>query len=202
MMQDKCKKCRRAVEKLFLKGERCFTPKCAVARKPYAPGPATKSGKTRRISTTEYGVKLRENQKIKFSYGLRTRQFENYIKEAENKAGGGDVKAALYGFLESRLDNVVFRMGLTDSRSIARQIVTHGHVLVNNRRVDIPSYKVSVGNKISIRPQSSAKTVFKDIDIKIKKYNPPIWLKLDKTKKEGEIIGIPATVDVSVAAKV
>lgn len=199
MLENKCKKCRRAVEKLFLKGERCFTPKCAVARKPYAPGPATKSGKTRRISTTEYGVKLRENQKIKFSYGLRTKQFENYIKEAKNKAGGGDVKAALYGFLESRLDNVIFRMGLTDSRSIARQIVTHGHVLVDNRRVDIPSYKVSIGNKINIRPQSSAKAVFKDIDIKIKKYNPPIWLKLDRIKKEGEIVGTPTIVGVSSA---
>jgi len=192
MMQDKCKKCRRVGEKLFLKGERCFGPKCALARKPYPPGPATKSGKTRRASSTEYGIKLREKQKIKFSYGLRTRQFDNYAKEAENKAGGGNVMAALYSFLESRLDNVVFRMGLTDSRSVARQIVTHGHVMVNGRRVDIPSYRISVGSKITVRPQSAVKAVFKDIDAKMKKYNPPVWLKLDKTKKEGEIIGMPA----------
>ena len=191
-MQDKCKKCRRVGEKLFLKGERCFGPKCALARKPYPPGPATKSGKTRRASSTEYGIKLREKQKIKFSYGLRTRQFDNYAKEAENKAGGGNVMAALYSFLESRLDNVVFRMGLTDSRSVARQIVTHGHVMVNGRRVDIPSYRISVGSKITVRPQSAVKAVFKDIDAKMKKYNPPVWLKLDKTKKEGEIIGMPA----------
>jgi len=192
MMQDKCKKCRRVGEKLFLKGERCFGPKCALARKPYPPGPATKSGKTRRASSTEYGIKLKEKQKIKFSYGLRTRQFDNYTKEAENKAGGGNVMAALYSFLESRLDNVVFRMGLTDSRSVARQIVTHGHVMVNGRRVDIPSYRISVGSKITVRPQSAVKAVFKDIDAKMKKYNPPVWLKLDKTKKEGEIIGMPA----------
>ena len=192
MMQDKCKKCRRVGEKLFLKGERCFGPKCAITRKPYVPGPATKSGKTRRASSTEYGIKLRERQKIKFSYGLRTRQFDNYTKEAENKAGGGNVMAALYSFLESRLDNVVFRMGLTDSRSVARQIVTHGHVMVNGRRVDIPSYRISVGSKITVRPQSAVKAVFKDIDAKMKKYNPPVWLKLDKTKKEGEIIGMPA----------
>ena len=192
MMQDKCKKCRRVGEKLFLKGERCFGPKCALARKPYPPGPATKSGKTRRASSTEYGIKLKEKQKIKFSYGLRTRQFDNYAKEAENKAGGGNVMAALYSFLESRLDNVVFRMGLTDSRSVARQIVTHGHVMVNGRRVDIPSYRISVGSKITVRPQSAVKAVFKDIDAKMKKYNPPVWLKLDKTKKEGEIIGMPA----------
>lgn len=191
MMQDKCKKCRRAGEKLFLKGERCFGPKCAIVRKPYIPGPATKSGKTRRASMTEYGIKLREKQKVKFSYGLRTRQFDNYAQEAENKAGGGNVAAALYGFLESRLDNVVFRMGLADSRSVARQIVTHGHVMVDGRRVDIPSYRVSIGNKISVRPQSSVKAVFKDIDVKIKKHNPPVWLKLDKAKKEAEIIGMP-----------
>ena len=196
MMQDKCKKCRRAVEKLFLKGERCFTPKCAVARKPYVPGPATKSGKTRRVSTTEYGIRLREKQKVKFSYGLRTRQFDNYTKEAEGKAGGGNVMAALYSFLESRLDNVVFRMGLADSRSVARQIVTHGHVMVDGRRVDIPSYRVSIGNKVSVRPQSSVKAIFKDIDAKIKKHNPPVWLKLDKVKKEGEIIGTPTAVNV------
>lgn len=174
-----------------MKGERCFTPKCALTRKPYVPGPATKSGKTRRASSTEYGIKLREKQKVKFSYGLRTRQFDNYAQEAENKAGGGNVLAALYGFLESRLDNVVFRMGLADSRSVARQIVTHGHVMVDGRRVDIPSYRVSIGNKISVRPQSSVKAVFKDIDAKMKKQSAPIWLKLDKVKKEGEIIGMP-----------
>src|SRR3989304_4689155 len=101
MMQDKCKKCRRVGEKLFLKGERCFGPKCALARKPHPPGPATKSGKTRRASSTEYGVKLREKQKIKFSYGLRTRQFDNYTKEAENKAGGGNVMAGLFMFIDS-----------------------------------------------------------------------------------------------------
>jgi len=175
-----------------LKGERCFGPKCALARKPYPPGPATKSGKTRRASSTEYGIKLKEKQKIKFSYGLRTRQFDNYTKEAENKAGGGNVMAALYSFLESRLDNVVFRMGLTDSRSVARQIVTHGHVMVNGRRVDIPSYRISVGSKITVRPQSAVKAIFKDIDAKMKKHSAPVWLKLDKAKKEGEIIGMPA----------
>ena len=196
MMQDKCKKCRRVGEKLFLKGERCLTPKCAMMRKPYVPGPATKSGKTRRASTTEYGIKLRENQKVKFSYGLRTRQYQNYAKEAENSAGGGNVASFLFGLLESRLDNVIFRMGLTDSRSIARQIVTHGHIMVNGRRVDIPSYRVSIGSKISIRPQSAVKAVFKDLDVKIKKHNAPVWLKVDKIKKEGEIIGSPAVANI------
>lgn len=193
---DKCKKCRRAGEKLFLKGERCFTPKCAIARKPYVPGPAKKSGGHRRPSSTEYAINLRENQKIKFSYGLRTRQFDNYVKEAAAKARGGNVKESLYGFLESRLDNAVYRLGLAESRSIARQMVTHGHIMVNDRRVDIPSYRISIGDKISIRPQSAAKAIFKDLDIKMKKYNPPAWIKLDKAKKEGEIMGMPSSVGV------
>lgn len=196
MLEDKCKKCRRAGEKLFLKGERCSAPKCALVRKPYLPGPATKSGRQRKPSATEYGIKLRDNQKVKFSYGLRTRQFENYAKEAKSKAAGGDVKSMLYSFLESRLDNIVFRMGLADSRSLARQIVTHGHVMVNGRRTDIPSYRIFIGDKINIRPQSAVKQVFKDLDVKMKKYTPPIWLKLDKIKKEGEIIGAPAAINV------
>jgi len=195
MLVDQCKKCRRAGQKLFLKGERCFSPKCAVTRKPYVPGPATKSGAQRRTSTSEFAVKLRENQEVKFAYGLRTRQFTNYSREAKDKAGGGDVKAMLFSFLESRLDNIVFRMGFADARSKARQIVTHGHIMVNGRRVDIPSYRISIGDKITIRPQSAAKAIFKDLDVKLKKYNAPVWVKLDKVKKEGEIIGTPAAVN-------
>ena len=188
MINDKCKKCRRAGEKLFLKGEKCFSPKCPITRKPYPPG---KFGKSRRKrpnrGLSEYGVQLREKQKLKFSYGLRERQFANYLKEA-NKKGGGDVKTYLLELLESRLDNVVFRLGLTNSRSQTRQIISHGHIMVNNRKVTIPSYRVKIGDKISIRPQSINKTVFRDLDIKLKKYNPPSWINLDKDKKEGIII--------------
>jgi len=154
--------------------------------------PPGQHGRKRKKRLSEFGAQLREKQKVKFSYGLRTRQFDNYAQEAENKVGGSNVKAALYSFLESRLDNVVFRMGLADSRSVARQIVTHGHVMVDGRRVDIPSYRVSIGNKITVRPQSSVKAIFKDIDEKMKKRGAPVWLKLDKAKKEGEIIGMPA----------
>lgn len=196
MKEDKCKTCRRAGEKLFLKGERCLTAKCAVTRKPYVPGPATKSGGQRRVSTSDYAVKLRENQEIKFSYGLRQRQFGNYLIKAKETAGGGDVKAKLYEFLESRLDNIVFRLGFTESRSVARQMVTHGHIMVNGRRVDIPSYRIKSGDKISIRPQSASKGIFKDLDIKMKKYNPPVWVKLDKAKKEGEVVGVPSAINV------
>lgn len=179
-----------------MKGDRCSTPKCALVRKPYVPGPATKSGRSRKASSTEFGLKLRENQKVKFTYGLRTRQFQKYFREAKIKAVKGSVKDMLYGFLESRLDNIIFRMGLADSRSLARQIVSHGHVMVDNRRVDIPSYRIFVGHKISIRPQSINKAVFKDVNEKIKKYTPPVWLKLDKIKKEGEIISDPIAVNI------
>lgn len=182
MMDNKCKKCRRAGEKLFLKGEKCFSPKCPLTRKPYPPGIFGKSKRKRvRRGLSEYGAQLREKQKIKFSYGLRERQFSNYLKEA----------TPLFELLESRLDNVVFRLGFSDSRLGARQIVSHGHIMVNSRKVNIPSCRLKIGDKISIRPQSANKAVFKDLDIKLKKYNPPSWIKLDKIKKEGEIIGRP-----------
>lgn len=194
MIEDKCKKCRRAGEKLFLKGERCFTPKCPFSRKPYPPGLSPKSRfkkGARRSSLSEYAAQLQESQKIKFSYGIRRRQFDNYVKEAAKKTGSGDAKAHLFELLESRLDNVVFRIGLAGSRSIAKQIVTHGHIMVNNRRVNVPSYRIKVGDKISIRPQSAEKGIFKDLGIKMKKYIPPTWAKLDKVKNEGIIEGVP-----------
>jgi len=189
MLGDKCKKCRRARQKLFLKGEKCHTPKCPVATKPYAPGAAGKSGgKNVRRGGSEYGIQLREKQKVKFGYGLRERQF---AKEAV-KARGADAAAKFFELLETRLDSVVFRLGLADSRSKARQIVSHGHVTVNGRRVDIPSYRIKKGDRIAIRPQSASKGIFGDIDLRLKKYNPPAWLKLDKSGKTGEICGLPS----------
>jgi small subunit ribosomal protein S4 len=181
-MENKCKKCRRVGEKLFLKGEKCFTPKCPLTRKSYPPGIFGRTkGKHPKRGISEYGAQLRERQKIKFSYGLRGRQFANYLKKP----------TPLLELLESRLDNVVFRLGFSDSRSGARQIVSHGHIMVNNRKANIPSSRLKIGDKISIRPQSAKKALFRDLDIKLKKYNPPSWIKLDKIKKEGEIIGRP-----------
>ncbi len=157
MIIDKCKKCRRAGEKLFLKGEKCFGQKCPLSRKPYTPGKFGKGGKSgrRRPSRglSEYGIQLREKQKLKFSYGLRERQFSNYVEESK-KRGGGDSKAYLFELLELRLDNVIFRFGLTESRAMARQMISHGHIKVNGRKVNIPSCRLRIGDKISIRPQS------------------------------------------------
>lgn len=195
MLKHKCKKCRRQGSKLFLKGERCFTSKCAVARKPYVPGSTPKSG-GRRSATSEYGAKLKENQKNKFGYALRAKQYKNYLKEAAEKAGGGDVKNKLFEILESRLDNVVFRLGFAPSRFAAKQMVGHGHIIVNGKKIDIPSHRIKTGDKVAIRPQSAAKGIFKDLDIKIKKQDAPAWIKMDKSKKEGIIAGVPLRDDV------
>jgi len=148
---------------------------------------------------SEYGYQLREKQKLKFLYLLRERQFKNYIQETL-KGKGADVVSRLAEILESRLDNVAYRLGLAKSRSIARQIVSHGHITVNGKKTTIPSFRTKIGDKISIRPQSASKKIFQDIDIHLKKYQPPIWLELDKEKKEGKIAGKPQTQDIEIKA--
>ena len=186
MADTKCKICRRAGQKLFLKGEKCLSPKCTFNRKPYAPG--VRARRPKRAS--EYGLQLREKQKLKFLYGIREKQFVNYIKKAM-KTGGSNIGANLIELLESRLDNVIFRMGLTRSRSTARQIVGHGHITVNGRRVSVPSYQVKKGAKIAIRAGSASKKVFADLDTTLKKFNEPDWIKMDKDKIESEIVKTP-----------
>jgi small subunit ribosomal protein S4 len=181
MKTERCKKCRRIGDKLFLKGERCFSPKCSLIRKPYAPGILGKRGSKRpKRGLSEYALQTKEKQKIKFNYGLREKQFANYVEKSNKKA------TKLFELLESRLDNAIFRIGFANSRSEAWQIVSHGHILVNGKKVNIPSYRVRVGDKISI----------KNFDIKImKKYNAPAWIKVDKEKRESEICGIPLLAD-------
>ncbi len=178
-----------------MKGEKCYSPKCAITRKPYVPGIFGKiRGKHAKRGLSEFGTQLREKQKVKFNYGLKERQFAAYVKEAE-RVGAGDTAARIFEFLEFRLDNAVFRLGLSESRTKARQIVSHGHVMVNGRRVNIPSYRVKIGDKISIRPQSASNGLFKDIEAKLKKYSRPSWLKFDLPLKTGEVIGKPLVAD-------
>ncbi len=186
MSTTKCKTCRRAGQKLFLKEEKCFTAKCPTTRKSYPPGKRAKRFKM----LSEYGLQLKEKQKLKFMYGLREKQFEGYVRKAMNKSGS-NTGALILSLLESRLDNVVYRLGLTKSRSIARQVVGHGHICVNGRKTDIPSRQVKVGDKISTRKESEGKKVFSDMDIYLKKYNTPTWLKLDKVSKTGEVVKTP-----------
>ena len=182
-----CKTCRRANQKLFLKGDKCFSPKCPVSRKPYAPG--KKSKRPKRLS--DYGLQLKEKQKLKFLYGMREKPFLNYVKKAMAR-GGTNIGLRLTEMLESRLDNVVYKLGFAGSRSAAKQIVSHGHIYVNGKKTNIPSRQLKKGDKIAIRQQSLSKKNFEDLDINFKKYNPPSWLKLDKAKREGEIVTTPS----------
>jgi len=190
MLDNKCKKCRRAGQKLFLKGEKCFGPKCPFTRKPYPPGIlGKKKSKHGARGLSEYGAQLRERQSLKFSYGLRSRQFENYLKE------GGDISSIL-GTLESRLDNVVFRMGLSDSRSGARQLVSHGHILVDGKRVDIPSYTVKLGEEISVKASEKLVKALKERAEILKERPTAKWLEVDSQSLKAKVTAMPTKEDV------
>lgn len=188
MENNKCKICRRAGQKLFLKGERCFSAKCAMIRKPYPPGIRKKK---RGRGLSEYGKELREKQKLRTWYGLGEKQFANYVKKVLAKRGKEDVEDTLIKKLETRLDNVIFRLGFANSRSHARQIVNHGHFQINARKVSYPSYQVKKGDIISVYPNSLKKTSFQNLKTKIKNYSTPAWLQLDKDKFEAKVIGEP-----------
>ncbi|OGZ31842.1 MAG: 30S ribosomal protein S4 [Candidatus Niyogibacteria bacterium RIFCSPLOWO2_12_FULL_41_13] len=186
---SKCKICRRAGEKLFLKGEKCFSVKCPLVKKPYPPG--IFGPVSRRRPPSEYGDQLKEKQKLRFAYGLREKQFANYVEKATKKR---DIENTLQliRFLESRLDNVVFKMGLAKSRSAARQLVSHGYIAINGRKTTIPSFGVKEGDLIQINPPKTAKPVFRDLDVTLKKHQPPSWIELDKNQKTAKIIAMPS----------
>ncbi|MCD6402388.1 30S ribosomal protein S4 [bacterium] len=189
MVDAKCKICRRLGEKLFLKGEKCLSPKCPMVRKPYPPG---QKGKRRKGGISEYGRELREKQKLKNWYHLKERQFARYVRDALEKRGKvEDAGVQLIQTLERRLDNVVFRLGFATSRSQARQLVSHGHFLVNGKSVNIPSFLVKKGDKIKIDPSSVKKAIFKNLLTTLKKHNVPSWLSLDIKNLEGEVKGLP-----------
>lgn len=173
---------RRLGEKLFLKGDRCLSPKCAVVRKPYPPGV---HGKKRSRGGSEYSELLKEKQKLRFLYGLDDKNLKKYFAKARNARG--DLENKLIEFLEHRLDNVIFRLGFSASRSIARQIVGHGHILVNGRIINIPSYFARPGDKIEINPASKDLIFFNDLRNRLKKYEPPAWVALDIENLKGEI---------------
>jgi len=183
----KCRKCRRAGEKLFLKGDRCSSPKCAVVRKPYAPGV---HGKKKSRGLSEYGKQLAMKQRIKRIYGVLERQFRKHFDEIKNKQGvTGDLFIAR---LEMRLDNVVYRMGYSSSRSGARQLVNHGLINVNGKNVDIPSFWVKVGDVISINKTKTEKNYFKNQSQILKnKKDFPVWIQFDGAKLEGKTISSP-----------
>ena len=185
-----CKLCRREGQKLFLKGERCYTNKCSVDRRPYAPG---MHGQQRK-KVSEYGIQLREKQKAKRFYGVLESQFKRYYEMAIRKKG--ITGENLLQLLESRLDNVVHRMGFGTSRDESRQLVTHGHFIVNGRRVNIPSYLVKPGDEIEVAESSRKSSRFKDIlDVTGSKVVPN-WLEVDQENLKGKVVALPSREDV------
>ena len=172
-LDPKCRQCRREGEKLFLKGEKCFTDKCSIERRSYAPGQhGQKSGQ--RLSG--YGQQLREKQKIRRIYGILERQFHNYYEEATRSRGKAG--EALLQILESRLDNVVYRAGFAKSRDMARQVVRHGHVLVNGKKVDIPSFRVSESDIVEVAAKSRELTPFLVARAEAGERTVPAWLEV------------------------
>ncbi|MCF7803219.1 MAG: 30S ribosomal protein S4 [Candidatus Marinimicrobia bacterium] len=181
-----CKLCRREGEKLFLKGNRCLSSKCAIERKGYAPG---QHGQGRRRRLSDYGIQLREKQKMRRIYGILEKQFRNYFKKADGMAGVTGTN--LIQILESRLDNTVYRLGFAPSRAAARMLVKHRHIQVNGRTVDIPSFSVSQGDKIQVRERSKKMESIHESMQKIKGEHPLPWLELDKAKMEGTFMQVP-----------
>ena len=189
MVNSKCKTCRRLGVKLFLKGEKCLSPKCPIIRKPYPPG---QKGKRRIVALSEYGKELREKQKLKNWYNLKERQFRKYVKEILERREKVDAATQFIKTLESRLDNVVFRLGFSSSRAQARQLISHRHFLVNDKIINLPSYLVKKGDKIKIKPVAQKKLIFQNLATLLKKYKTPSWLELNVEKLEGKVIGEPS----------
>lgn len=187
-----CRLCRREGIKLFLKGDRCYSPKCAIDRRGYAPG---QHGRMRR-KMSEYGLQLREKQKARRMYGVLEKQFRGYYKEAVRQRGvTGEV---LLRLLETRLDNVVYRMGFAVSRPQARQLVRYGHIEVNGKRVTIPSYEVKEKDVITVREKSRSLGLFKEISELGESKVVPDWLSVNHDTLTGEVVSLPTREDIDV----
>jgi small subunit ribosomal protein S4 len=187
-----CRLCRREGLKLFLKGERCYTEKCAIERRTYAPG---QHGKGRRVKFSEYGLQLREKQKVKRIYGVLERQFRRYYKAAARRKGVTGIQLLLA--LEGRLDNAAYRFGFASSRSEARQLVRHGHFLVNGRKVNIPSYQTKPGDVIELREKSRNVARFQHNLELASRRGLPHWLEYDPKAFKGTIKALPAREDLT-----
>ncbi len=189
-----CKLCRRERQKLFLKGQKCFTEKCPLEIRNYPPG---QHGNSRRAKVSEYGIQLREKQKIKRAYGLLETQFRNYFEKANKQKGiTGD---NLVKILESRLDNVVYRLGFASSRKQARQLIKHRHIIVNERLVDVPSFSLSAGDLIKIKEKSKKLDAIHS-SLKKAKDSTYTWLSVDKASLSGTFIQVPERADVPLNA--
>lgn len=189
-LSPSCKLCRREGEKLFLKGERCYTSKCAIVKRNYIPGV---HGIKRQPRLSEYGQQLRSKQKAKRMYGVMERQFMNYYKNATTQE---DSALYLKQLLEMRFDNVIYRLGFARSRAQARQMISHKHFLVNGKKMNIPSYQVNIGDEITVRDKSKTAPLFKDLSEKLAQHNLPSWLTLDAGALSGKVVSNPTEEDV------
>jgi small subunit ribosomal protein S4 len=192
-----CKLCRREGEKLFLKGSRCLTPKCSFERRSYPPGQHGRESQFRRGRASDYLLQLREKQKMRRIYGLMERQFSKYFSQAEQRSGL--TGSNLLILLESRLDNVVYRLGFAESRAQARQLVQHGHVMLNGRKTNVPSALVSSGDKVSIRQESLQRNYFKALRQDLDDRQVPRWLSLDTKSMSAIVNQRPTRDDIDVS---
>ncbi len=182
-----CRKCRREGKKLFLKGERCLGPKCPFTRRSYPPG---QHGAGRRTRLSEYGTQLREKQKAKAIYGILERQFVGYYEQMTKSRG----KTTMLALIERRLDNVVYRLGFAPSRSAARQLILHGHITVNGKKLNIPSAQVKIGDKIAFKKQDSPMSL--EVAKNLKKIIPVSWLKYNASTHIADVTSLPKLEDI------
>ncbi len=183
-----CRLCRREGMKLFLKGERCYSPKCAVEKRTYAPGMHGKKG-TFRHKESDFALQLREKQKVRRFYGVQERQFRRYFRGAQRVKGMTGVTLLIT--LERRLDNVIYRLGLADSRPQARQLVRHGHFTLNGHNHNVPSYLVDIGDVIAVRESSRSNGYFKSMADRLGQRAVPEWLQFDENRLVGRVTGTP-----------
>ncbi len=188
-----CKLCRRENQKLFLKGAKCFSTKCPFEKKGFAPG---QHGRSKRFKQSEYGVQLREKQKLRRIYGILERQFQRYFEIAARRKG--ITGETLIYLLEQRLDNIVFRLGFAPSRKAARQLVRHRHIMVNGITVDIPSFQVNPGDEVEVREKSKKMDIFHSSLRRVKEGRMLPWLNLNKANLSGTLVEIPNRADIPV----
>lgn len=186
----RCKICRREGEKLFLKGARCLSPKCAVEKRSYPPGEHGREAEYRRSRSSDYSLQLREKQKMRRIYGVLERQFRRHYSEASRRPGMPGENLLI--ILETRLDNVVYRLGLADSRAQARQLVRHGHFAVNGRKTNIPSYIVKPGDVVSVLERSKKLQYFQVASAELERKTIPGWLSLDPSTLNGRVLSLPS----------
>ncbi len=192
-IESVCRICRRENLKLFLKGDRCYSDRCAFDRRGYVPGV---HGQRRRSKVSDYGIRLREKQKVKRMYGLLEGQFRGLFKKAEQKRGITGTNLLI--FLEGRLDNVVYRLGFANSRTQARQLVRHNHFTVNGKKMDIPSYAVKIGDVIQVREKSRKVRIISDAIETVVRRGIPAWLEVEKEDYKGTVKAYPTREEVTV----